>query len=272
MSMDQLLAIDIGNTHIKLGLFQDGQWRQEWRLSTEVKRTADEYRLSLRGLLAEAGVERVKWSIIGSVVPLLTPIFLRVADTLTDTVPMEVSPPGYGLAVDYVPPDSLGADRFVNALAAWQKYRVDLVVVDVGTTATIDAVSGSGRFLGGTIAPGPHFLVRALAEGTARLPHILPVIPEQRIGHSTQEAIAVGVGHGFIGMVNALIARTRSVLGAAAPVILTGGWAGRIQAQLATPVRLEPLLTLEGLRYAARWTVAAKTPQGELAATDGEPI
>lgn len=251
--MDQLLAIDIGNTHIKIGLYQQGGWQEEWRLSTEVRRTADEYKISLKALLNEIGVHSVEHVVIASVVPLLTPIFTRVANTLCANEADEITPPGYGLAVDYEPPQSLGADRFINALAAWRLLQRSVVVVDVGTTATVDAVSSSGRFVGGTIAPGPHFLTQALAQGTAKLPHVLPVMPSYDIGSNTQEAIAAGVGHGFVGMVNALIEKTWDALGGRTPVILTGGWAGRIEPYLKTPVQLEPRLTLEGLRFAAQW-------------------
>ncbi|SMC03082.1 type III pantothenate kinase [Sulfobacillus thermosulfidooxidans DSM 9293] len=251
--VDYLLAIDIGNTHIKVGLYHHGQWQEEWRLSTDPKRTADEYRIPLKSFLQDVLVEQVDQVVMASVVPLLTPVFHRVARTLSDAPPLDVTPPGYGLKVQYTPPDSLGADRFVNALGAWRKYRMNLVVVDVGTTATVDAVSHDGVFLGGTIAPGPHFLAQALAQGTARLPLIPPAIPDKLLGQNTQEAIAIGVGHGFIGMVNELIIRTWQVLGEKAPVILTGGWANRIMSHLPCEAKYEPMLTLDGLRYAAEY-------------------
>ncbi|MHB1954766.1 MAG: type III pantothenate kinase, partial [Sulfobacillus sp.] len=166
-------------------------------------------------------------------------------------------PPGYGLEVAYRPPESLGADRFVNALAAWRKLQGNVVVVGVGTTATIDAVAMPGVFLGGSIAPGPHLLANALAQGTARLPLVPPNIPEVLIGQSTQQAIAVGVGHGFIGMVNELVFRTWQMLGSQTPVVLTGGWARRIQPHLKFAAQLEPMLTLEGLRYAAEYAATS---------------
>lgn len=249
--MARLLAIDIGNTHIKIGLWQQGEWSEEWRLATDMRRTPDEYRLFVRGLLAEANVESVDRAIVASVVPLLTPFFLRVLDSVSLTAPQEVVPPGYGLEVDY-PSANLGPDRFVNALAAWQLVQRPVVVVDVGTTATIDAVS-DGVFLGGAIAPGPHFLTQALAEGTARLPHVTPAIEPWTIGKNTEQAIRSGVGQGFVGMVKELIGNTRSAIGDDAPVVLTGGWGQRLAPHLGFPVRLEPQLTLEGLRYADEW-------------------
>ncbi len=251
--IDYLLAIDIGNTHIKVGLFHDGQWQEEWRLSTDPRRTADEYRLPIKGFLQDVLVEQVDQVVLASVVPLLAPVFHRVASALSDAEPLEITPPGYGLKVQYSPPESLGPDRFVNALAAWRKYRTNLVVVSVGTTATVDAVSEDGVFLGGIIAPGPHFLAQALSQGTARLPLIPPGFPDCIMGNNTGEAIAIGVGHGFIGMVTELIGRTRQVVGENSPIILTGGWSRRIMPHLRFEVHLEPTLTLDGLRYAAEY-------------------
>ena len=245
------MAIDIGNTHIKIGLARDGHWIEEWRLATDMRRTPDEYRLFVRGLLMESHIESVDRAIVASVVPLLTPFFLRVLESVSLAQPTEVVPPGYGLQVDY-PPDNLGPDRFVNALAAWQLTRKAVVVVDVGTTATVDAVV-DGVFLGGAIAPGPHFLTQALAEGTARLPHVTPIIEPWLMGKNTEQAILAGVGQGFVGMVKELIAHTRADIGRNAEVILTGGWSQRLEPHLGFPVRLEPRLTLEGLRYADEW-------------------
>jgi len=249
--VDGVLAIDIGNTHIKLGLYRQGRWINEWRLSTEIRRTADEYHLTMQGLMREAGITHVERVVLASVVPLLTPIFVRVARHVSGSNPLEITPPGYGLAIDY-PAEMLGADRFVNALAAWQLMKRPVVVVDVGTTATVDAVADA-TFLGGAIAPGPHFLVQALAQGTARLPQVMPAIEAWAIGKTTQQAIQAGVGHGFVGMVRALIEETRSVIGATAPIVMTGGWATRIMPYLNLPVLVEPRLTLEGLRYAEEW-------------------
>ncbi len=249
--MPGLLAIDIGNTHIKIGLTHGGQWLEEWRLATDLRRTPDEYRLFVRGLLMESHIESVDRAIVASVVPILTPFFLRVVESVSLALPMEVVPPGYGLQVDY-PPENLGADRFVNALAAWQLTRKSVVVVDVGTTATVDAVV-DGVFLGGAIAPGPHFFTQALAQGTARLPHITPAIEPWFIGKNTEQAILAGVGQGFVGMVKELVARTRADIGQDAEVVLTGGWSQRVAPHLGFPVRLEPRLTLEGLRYADQW-------------------
>lgn len=249
--MPGLLAIDIGNTHIKIGLLDQGQWMEEWRLATDLRRTPDEYRLFVRGLLGESQVESVDRAIVASVVPLLTPFFLRVLESVSVSEPIEVVPPGYGLEVDY-PPANLGPDRFVNALAAWEMERRSVVVVDVGTTATVDAVV-DGVFVGGAIAPGPHFLAQALAEGTARLPHVTPAIEPWTIGKNTEQAIRAGVGQGFSGMVRSLIENTRTSIGEEAPIILTGGWSARLQPFLGLPVRMEPQLTLEGLRFANDW-------------------
>ncbi len=256
--MSGLLAIDIGNTHIKIGLYRDGGWVEEWRLATDMRRTPDEYRLFVRGLLLESHIDAVDRAVVASVVPLLTPFFLRVLESVSLSPPTEVVPPGYGLEVDY-PPENLGADRFVNALAAWQLTHRAVVVVDVGTTATVDAVV-DGVYLGGAIAPGPHFLTQALAEGTARLPHVNPVIEPWGIGKNTEQAIRAGVGQGFVSMVRGLIEDTRRVIGSDAEIILTGGWSQRLEPYLRIPARLELRLTLEGLRYADQWLTTQSYP------------
>lgn len=245
--MERILAVDIGNTHIKLGLWADPGWIGEWRLSTDVRRTADEYRVSIQSLLADLGTRQVDQVVLGSVVPLLTPALVRVGEVLGKRPPLEIVPPGYGMAVRYDPPEALGTDRFLNALAAYDLVGGAVVVVDAGTTATVDAVNSAGEFLGGAIAPGPHFLSEALAQGTAKLPHIPPAFPRFTIGHSTQTAIQVGVGHGFVGMVDALVGRAREALGTDAVVVLTGGWGARLRPHLSFATRLEPRLTLHGL-------------------------
>ncbi len=252
--LDSLLAIDVGNTHIKLGLRQDGQWSHEWRMSTDVRRTADEYRQPLKGFLAEAGFDVVDNVVLASVVPLLTPAFVRVGEALSEGKVLEVSPPGYGMEVSYAPPDSLGADRFANALAAFALVQRAVVVVDVGTTTTVDAVSATGRFMGGAIAPGPHFMAQALAEGTARLPMIPPSLTQltdATLGGATHEAIQVGVAQTLVGSVDRLVRRTWRLLGAECPVVLTGGWGARLAPHLDFPVEVVPRLTLEGLAICA---------------------
>lgn len=251
--VDYLLAIDIGNTHIKVGLFHDGGWQAVWRLSTDAVRTTDEYRVLLQKFLQTALVERVDQVVLACVVPLLGPIFHRVAGALSDAPLLEVTSPGYGLKVQYNPPDSLGADRFASALGAWYKYHTNLVVVGVGTTTTVDVVSRERVFLGGVIAPGPHFLAQAVTDGTTHLPLIPPSFPDHLLGVNTHEAIAVGVGHGFIGMLHELVLRTGQKCGERTAIILTGGWAQRVLPHLAFEATWDPTLTLDGLRYAAAY-------------------
>ncbi len=250
--MARRLAIDIGNTHIKLGMHDtDTGWVGKWALSTEVRRTADEYRLSIVSLLGDTDPKTLDQVVVSSVVPLLTPTLMRTGEALVGHSPLEVSPPGFGLTVRYQPAESLGADRFVNALAAWHLWHESVVVVDAGTTATVDAISAEGEFLGGAIAPGPHFLAAALVRGTAKLPHVPPSIPDCAVGYNTKTAIQVGVGYGFVGMVEALVDRAWMAIGQKVPVVLTGGWARRIQPHLHFPSRLQANLTLDGLIIAA---------------------
>jgi len=193
--------------------------------------------------------------VLASVVPLLTPSFIRVGETLSQGRVLEVKPPGYGMEVSYNPPESLGADRFANAVAAYALAKRAVVVVDVGTTTTVDAVSESGRFIGGAIAPGPHFMARALAEGTAQLPMIPPSLSNLAVGRSTHEAIEIGVGQTLVGSVDRLVRRTWRILGEECPVILTGGWGARLAPHLDFTVQVVPRLTLDGLAYCADWVL-----------------
>lgn len=251
--IDRILGIDIGNTHTKLSYYSDRHWCNPWRLSTDLKRTSDEYRVLVGQWLHEAGISELDYLAISSVVPPLTPIFQRVGSELGATNIVEITPPGYGLTVLYHPPESLGSDRFLNALAAWRLLREDCIVVDMGTTVTVDSVSAKGQFLGGVIAPGLHFLMESLARGTAKLPLLSPELSEGVIGQSTRDGIAIGVGHGFIGMVNALITRSLTYFSPLVPVVVTGGWASRVSPHLNVPTREIPFLTMEGLRFALEW-------------------
>jgi len=155
------LAIDIGNTHIKLGVYrQSDGWIGEWRLSTDVRRTADEYRVAISSLLSDLMLKQVDQIVLASVVPLLTPALMRVGEVIGRRLPMEVSPPGYGLRVQYDPPEALGADRFLNALSAWHRLQRSLVVVDAGTTATIDATTQVSTMKLENIASAPRPAIR----------------------------------------------------------------------------------------------------------------
>jgi len=246
-----LLALDIGNTNIVIGLFDGHSLVNHWRVATDERRTADEYALALQALLAQSGrtPREISAIVLSSVVPPLTPVIEGllakhyVADVLvvgpeTDT----------GMPLRYLKPYEIGADRIVNAVAAYHKYGGPLVVVDFGTATTFDAVSADGAYLGGAIAPGIGISSEALFQQAARLARVKLVRPEQAIGQTTEAGLQAGIVFGFAGLVDELVRRISAELPTRPRVIATGGLADLVAGEAATIERVDPLLTLEGLR------------------------
>lgn len=272
MNRMNLLAIDVGNSNVTLGLFQGDQLLGHWRLQTVRERTADEYGLLIRQLLTSkpelpeiaklnetspmkldevpaAGVMRVDAAVVANVVPPLRPTILQFCRTWFGVEPLEVdSNTDTGIPIRYDPPSHVGADRIVNAVAAFQQWGGPCIVVDFGTATTFDAISADGCYLGGAIAPGMGISMEALFQRAARLPRIEFVAPREPIGRTTIESIQSGFVYGFVGQVEEIVRRFREELGAETPVIATGGLAEVIAAETRSITRVEPLLTLHGLR------------------------
>jgi type III pantothenate kinase len=246
-----LLAIDIGNTNITLGLY-DGQERAHaWRLATVHDRMPDEYGLQLLGLLSNAGVqpEDLDGCCLASVVPPLTATFLEVAHRYMHTDPLVVDAGvKTGVRILYEDAKGVGADRVADAAAVQQLYGGPACVVDFGTGTTFDAISDEGDYLGGAIAPGLGIAAEALFQRTAKLPRVDFVSPPGPIGRNTVDAIRSGLIFGYVGLVEGMVARFRSELGENMKVIGTGGLAGVIAEQTETLEILAPWLTLDGLR------------------------
>jgi type III pantothenate kinase len=250
-----LLAIDIGNTNVTIGTFDyasgAGRLGEHWRLSTHREQTSDELGVTLRALFDQANLDlrQVDDVIISSVVPPTLPIWERVAEKLFDREPLIVGPGiKTGMPVRYENPREVGADRIVNAVAALDLMGGPVIAVDFGTATTFDCVSDKGEYLGGAIFPGVVIAMEALFSRAAMLHRVELARPRSVIGKTTTEAIQSGMLFGYAGMVDAMVTRIRGELGAAARVIATGGLAGRIAAESATIERVEPFLTLEGLR------------------------
>jgi len=250
-----LLAIDIGNTNVTIGTFDyasgAGRLGEHWRLSTHREQTSDELGVMLRALFDQADLDpqRVEDVIISSVVPPTLPIWERVAKKLFDSEPLIVGPGiKTGMPVRYENPREVGADRIVNAVAALEVMGSPVIAVDFGTATTFDCVSDKGEYLGGAIFPGVVVAMEALFSRAAMLHRVELARPRSVIGKTTTEAIQSGMLFGYAGMVDAMVTRIRGELGAAARVIATGGLAGRIAGESATIERVEPFLTLEGLR------------------------
>ncbi|HEY8492830.1 MAG TPA: type III pantothenate kinase [Myxococcota bacterium] len=250
-----LLAIDIGNTNVTLGAFvyrDDGATLAEhWRLSTHHGQTSDEVAVVLRSLFEHSGIalSRVADVIVSSVVPPRLPIWERVCTKLFDREPLVVGPGiRTGMPVRYENPHEVGADRIVNAVCAYEWMGGPVIVVDFGTATTFDCVSEKGEYLGGAIFPGILVSMEALFERAAMLRRVELSAPRSVIGKTTTQAVQSGMLYGYAGMVDAMVERIRGELGAGARVIATGGLAGRIAEESRTIERVEPFLTLEGLR------------------------
>ena len=253
--MTTLLAIDIGNTNVTLGLFDyaDGRGKlaQHWRIGTHRDQTSDEVSVVLRSLFDQAGrrTQEITDGIVSSVVPPLLPIWERVCSKLFERAPMVVGPgTRTGMPVRYENPREVGADRIVNAVAAFEMHGGPIIAVDFGTATTFDCVSAHGEYLGGAIFPGIQIAMDALFQRTALLHRVELSRPKTVIGKTTTGALQSGLLFGYAGMVDAMVGRIRAELGAQARCIATGGLAQRIASETTTIERVEPFLTLEGLR------------------------
>jgi type III pantothenate kinase len=246
-----LLAVDVGNTQTHLGLFRDGDLVQHWRLATRREATADEVAslfsdlLRLRGL----GLEEIDGAIVSCVVPHLSHEYEEVSERYLGGALLLVGPgvrSGMPIRIDN--PQELGADRLVNAVAAYERFGTACVVVDFGTAINYDVVSADGEYLGGVLAPGLDISMDALSDRTARLPKVDFIAPEDVIGRSTLTALQSGMVYGFAGQVDGIVGRLREALGVDAAAIATGGGANAIVPYCQEVDEVDDELTLTGLR------------------------
>jgi type III pantothenate kinase len=256
--IDMLLALDIGNTAITIGVFDGEKLRARWTIATDVENMVDEYAILLLNLLQTHGLKReeVTEAILASVVPSLTPVFNEVSRRYFSVTPMTVDPGvKTGVRIMYDSPRDVGADRVVDAVAASKLYGPPLIVVDFGTATVFDAISKEGDYVGGAIAPGIGISAQALFERTAKLPRIELERPRTAIGKTTVAAMQSGLVFGYVGLIEGIIARMKEELGAASKVVATGGWAPLIARE--TPaidvVNLDlPLIGLQLIHEANR--------------------
>jgi len=246
-----LLAININNTLIKIGGYRGAELLFHWRIATDREKTDDEYAMILRELFRHIELQfaQVESVAISCVVPPLTDVFDRLCRRYFGVSPLMVGPGvRTGMHIHYENPKEVGADRICNAIAVYEKYGGPAIVVDFGTATTYTAVSASGEFLGGAIAPGVGISVGALAEHAAQLPYVELVKPKTVIARSTVTAMQSGIIFGFVGQVEEMVRRIRAELGGSATVVATGGWAELILGECRCFDHYDPLLTLEGLR------------------------
>jgi type III pantothenate kinase len=246
-----LLAFDVGNTTVAVGLFRGRKLVKSWKIKTDSDKTSDEYGAVLLDLMQVAGLApgKVTGAIISSVVPPLTPVIEEVCRTFFATTASVVGPGlKTGMPILYENPLEVGADRITASVAAFEKYGGPLIVLDFGTATTFDAVSAKGEYLGGAIAPGIRISAEALYLKTARLPRIEIRKPKRAIGRTTVSSMQSGLYFGYIGLVTKTIEEIRKELGRDARVIATGGFGGQIASELTQIEAYEPDLVLEGLR------------------------
>lgn len=246
-----LLAIDIGNTNIALGIFFNKKLLKQWKINSDREKTCDEYKVLLMELFAMEHIkaQEIKDIIISSVVPPLTPVFQSLCRDLFEMRPMVVGPGlKTGLPILYEHPAEVGADRVVASLAGFEKFGGPVIVVDFGTATTFDAVSGKGEYLGGAIAPGIQSAAESLYLKTAKLPRIEIVKPKQAVGRTTVASMQSGLYFGYVGLVSKIIDVIKKEIGKNAKVITTGGFAELIMPELDDIDGFEPFLVLEGLR------------------------
>ena len=247
-----LLAIDIGNTNIVLGLFQGERLRHEWRLRTEVNATDDEFGIFFRSLVESSGVDArdINHAIVSCVVPPL----LRSAEGFCRRY-IQVSPlvvgPGIrtGMPIFYDNPKEVGADRIVNAVAAFEAVKGACIVVDFGTATTFDFVSERGEYLGGVIAPGIMISCEALFQRASKLPRVeLFARPQTILAKNTVASMNAGIVYGYAGLVEGIVSRMKAEAKAPMRVIATGGLASVIASECPAIDEVDEHLTLKGLR------------------------
>jgi type III pantothenate kinase len=256
-----LLAIDVGNTNVTLGVFEDDRLVATWRLASDRERLADEFAVVIIGLLKQEGIEprNVNKAVITSGVSVLTTALEEVCRRYFHTRPLRVAAGiRTGLRILYEDPREVGPDRIVDAVAALSMHKPPLIVVDLGTATVFDAVSRQGDYLGGAIAPGIGIASEALVQRAASLRRVeLHSAPRQAIGTNTTMAMQSGIIFGYVSLVEGMVARFKKEIGEDAWVVGTGGWVETIARETKVFDHLDQDLTLTGLRLLYEMNEAA---------------
>jgi type III pantothenate kinase len=246
-----LLAIDIGNTNVVLGVFEGKHLVENWRVGTKTQITPDEYAMILKDLFNFGGLEfkRIDGVIISTVVPPLLPVMTEMSKKYFHIEPMVVTHEiRSGITIHYDNPKEIGADRIVNAAAAYKLYGGPVIIVDFGTATTFCAVTREGEYLGGAISPGIKISAEALFQRAAKLPRVELTKPRSVIGTDTISAMQAGIIYGYAGLVDGIVERMKKELSPEAKVVATGGLAELVSPETKSIQEIKPHLTLEGLR------------------------
>lgn len=246
-----LLVIDVGNTNTVFGAYRGAELVHHFRVETKTGRTSDEYGILVKELFAHAGIALGSFeaAICSSVVPTLQFALDGMVRRYVGVKPAFVGPGlRTGLPILYDNPREVGADRIVNAVAAWEKWRTALVIVDFGTATTFDVVSPKGEYLGGAIAPGIQISMEALFQHASKLPRVEFARPERVVGRNTVASMQSGLVYGYVGLVDGMCRRLVEECGFPAKVVATGGLAPLIASTSKSIEVVDEMLTLEGLR------------------------
>ncbi|PTM54798.1 type III pantothenate kinase [Desmospora activa] len=246
-----LLVMDVGNTHIVLGLYQGEKMIDHWRIHTNRHFTEDEYGMTLKNLFQHVGVklEEVNGVAICSVVPPLTRVLKMLVQKYFRITPLIVGPGvKTGLNIKYESPREVGADRIANAVAAINRYGTPVIVVDFGTATTFCFIDERGHYIGGAITPGIHVSTEALYQRASQLTRVEIINPGSVVGRNTVKAVQAGVFYGYVGVVDGIVSRMKRELSQPPTVVATGGLAELISGETSTIDQLDPLLTLAGLK------------------------
>lgn len=247
-----LMAVDIGNTNISIGIFEREKLITTWRMATDVHKMPDEYAVHFITLLPRSNLvlQDIRQAILCSVVPPLVPTFVEFFQRYMGITPLVVgSGIKTGVRILYDNPRDVGADRIVDAVAAFRLYGGPVIVVDFGTATVFDAISKAGDYMGGAIAPGINIAAEALFERAAKLPRIELQRPKTAIGRNTVSSMQSGLVFGYVGLVEGLIARFQQEIGEKAKVVATGGLAALIAGVTKSIDIVDTDLTLVGLRF-----------------------
>jgi len=246
-----LLVIDVGNSNIVIGIYQNVKLIKDWRISTDKSKTTDEYGIIVHDLFRLAGIDfaAVKDLIISSVVPTLTGVLEKLSSSYFGLKPYIVGPGiKTGMPIHYDNPKEVGADRIVNAVAAFDKFKASLIIVDFGTATTFDYVNRKGEYCGGAIAPGLVVSTEALFQKASKLPRVEIVRPPVVIAKNTVNSMQAGIFYGYVGLVDGIVTRMKAESRDNPRVIATGGLASLIAPESKMVDSVEEFLTLEGLR------------------------
>ncbi len=246
-----LLVFDVGNTNIVLGTYKDDKLIKHWRLSTNRNQTIDEYGIMICNLFRFSNLDKCKVEaiIISSVVPPLMPTLEEMSRKYFNVEPLIVGPGiKTGMPILYDNPREIGADRVVNAVAGYERYGGPLVIVDFGTATTFCVINKKGEYVGGAITAGIGIATEALFQRAAKLPRIELVKPKKVIGRNTIAAMQSGLIYGYIGQVDEIVTRIKKEIKGDAYVVATGGIADLIASESETINKVDPFITLEGLK------------------------